>query len=36
MEDLEKLNRQNFKSLSDSLSQPGKISKIKPIFDSKL
>lgn len=36
MEDLEKLNRQNFKSLSDSLSQPGKISKINPIFDSKL
>ncbi len=36
MENLEKLNRQNFKSLRDSLAQPGKITNIKPIFKSKL
>lgn len=36
MEDLEKLNRENFKSLSDALAQPGNITTIKPLFDSKL
>jgi alpha-D-ribose 1-methylphosphonate 5-triphosphate synthase subunit PhnH len=36
MQDLEKLNRENFKSLMDCLSQPGSANKINPLFDSKL
>jgi alpha-D-ribose 1-methylphosphonate 5-triphosphate synthase subunit PhnH len=32
--DIEKLNRQNFKSLSDALSMPGKITKVEKLFDS--
>jgi alpha-D-ribose 1-methylphosphonate 5-triphosphate synthase subunit PhnH len=34
--DLEQLNRQNFKSISDALAMPGKITKIKKVFDSHL
>lgn len=34
--DLEQLNRQNFKSLSDALAMPGKITQIKKVFDSHL
>lgn len=34
--DLEQLNRQNFKSLSDALAMPGKITQIKSAFDSHL
>ncbi|TKI69381.1 phosphonate C-P lyase system protein PhnH [Sulfurimonas crateris] len=34
--DLEQLNRQNFKSLSDALAMPGKITQIKSVFDSYL
>lgn len=36
MEDLTKVNRENFKSLSDALSQPGNKTIIKPLFESKL
>ncbi|KFL35188.1 MULTISPECIES: phosphonate C-P lyase system protein PhnH [unclassified Sulfurospirillum] len=32
--DIEKLNRQNFKSLSDALSMPGKITHIQELFSS--
>lgn len=32
--DIEKLNRQNFKSLSDALSMPGKITQIQKVFGS--
>lgn len=34
--DLEQLSRQNFKSLSDALAMPGKITQIKSVFDSHL
>jgi len=34
--DLEQLNRQNFKSLSDALAMPGKITQLKKVFDSHL
>lgn len=34
--DLEQFNRQNFKSLSDALAMPGKITQIKKVFDSHL
>jgi len=34
--DIEKLNRDNFKSLMNVLSMPGKIEQIKPLFDSNL
>lgn len=34
--DIEKLNRENFKSLSDALAMPGKITTIKPVFNSTL
>jgi len=33
---MEKLNRQNFKSLMSSLSMPGKIKKIEPLYNSGL
>lgn len=34
--DLEQLNRQNFKSLSDALAMPGKITQLKSVFGSHL
>lgn len=34
--DIEKLNRDNFKALMNALSMPGKIEKIKPLFESNL
>lgn len=34
--DIEKLNRENYKSMMDTLSMPGKIAKIEPLFDSNL
>lgn len=34
--DIEKLNRDNFKSMMNVLSMPGSIEKIKPLFDSSL
>jgi alpha-D-ribose 1-methylphosphonate 5-triphosphate synthase subunit PhnH len=34
--DIEKLNRDNFKSIMNSLSMPGNIYKIKPLYDSPL
>jgi alpha-D-ribose 1-methylphosphonate 5-triphosphate synthase subunit PhnH len=34
--DLEQLNRQNFKSLSDALAMPGKITYVKSVFNSHL
>lgn len=32
--DIEKLNRENFKSIMNALSMPGNIEKIKPLFES--
>ena len=34
--DLEELNRMNFRALMNALSMPGKIKKIKPLYDSNL
>ena len=34
--DIEKLNRENFKSIMNALSMPGNIEKIKPLFESNL
>ncbi|MGA1932231.1 phosphonate C-P lyase system protein PhnH [Arcobacter sp. YIC-464] len=34
--DIEKLNRDNFKSMMNALSMPGNIEKIKPLFESNL
>lgn len=34
--DMEKLNRENFKSLVDAFSMPGKISTVQPVLDSSL
>lgn len=31
--DMEKLNRKNFKSLSDALAMPGKITQLQPVFN---
>jgi alpha-D-ribose 1-methylphosphonate 5-triphosphate synthase subunit PhnH len=36
MQNLEQLNRENFKSLMDALAMPGSIHEVKPLFDSKL
>ncbi|MFK2821612.1 phosphonate C-P lyase system protein PhnH [Arcobacter sp. YIC-80] len=34
--DIEKLNRDNFKSMMNALSMPGKVEKIQPLFESNL
>ncbi len=34
--DIEKLNRDNFRSLQNTLSMPGTIEKVKPLFESNL
>lgn len=34
--DIEKLNRENYKSMMDTLSMPGIVAKIQPLFDSNL